>query len=424
MRLFPYLFTLQTLLGGLNVTSASEVPTDNPIATFYGADTYSWTHEIHWNRVFNVADFGAIPDDGQDDLAAINAAMQAAHEAGGGVVYFPAGVWDISDDLVMRSGVVLRGASPAVPTTAPNHARGDGTHLAAPAQLEGYLPPSRLQFPRYIPSFTGAGTPNETAFKVITVEDEVTTSNWGLVNLDLDHVRIRNYQDTWLSGPFELADRATVFNPEHDARNIVIFGNRGNHMAAPDPRVPSGSQHAWQRFSARGSANIALMAYENILVANNRLNDNITDDWEMPGYLLSNGALPNKSAGREVSFGYTNVYGINLNRVYANPSPPPSSLTPDTFPEVFRKGMVVRDNWIYLTARVAYHVTGQDAVIVDNVKVDDPNKFSIVLPVGTRQTAGSDTNENRGVDFSGFNVTVSGNDLDVHSHFAISLIKR
>jgi hypothetical protein len=393
------------------------LPVDNPIETYYGAGAYSWTGEIKWDQTFNVTSYGAIADDDLDDLAAINAAVDAAHAAGGGVVYFPEGVWNVSDDLVIRDGVVLRGAAPVTPAASPIHERGDGSFLSAPAQLDGYQPLSRLQFPPYVPTFTGSGTPNDTAFKVITVEDEVTTSNWGLVHLDLDHVRIRNYQDVWLTGPFELADRATVFNPAHNARNIVIFGNRGNHMAAPDPRVPSGSQHAWQRFTARGSSNIALMAYENILVANNRLNDNITDDFAMPGYLLSTGVLPNKPADKDIMFRYTNNYGINLNRVYANPSPSPTSLTPDTFPEAFRKGMVARDNWLYSTARVGYHVTGQDAVIINNVKVDDPDKFSAVMPTGTRQAAGSDTNENRGVDFSGFNVTVSGNDLDIYSHF-------
>ncbi len=392
-------------------------PTDNPVAGHYGPQAYAWTDEIHWGNVFDVTDFGAVPDDGENDQSAIESAIDAAHAAGGGVVYFPPGVYHLSDDLALRTGVVLRGAAPPPPESPPTHERGDGTPLEAPAQLDDFLPPSRLQFPAYeFDPFLPDGNPNDTAFKVITVEDEITTSNWGLVHLDLDHARIRNFEDVWPSGPFELADRSTVFDPAHNARNIVIFGIRGNNMVAPDPRVPSGSQHGWQRFPARGSSHIALMAYENVLVANNRLNDNITEDFEMPGYLLSDGSTPNKPADRDITFRYTNVYGININRVYANPSPSPTSLTPDTFPEVFRKGIAARDNWIYSTARVAYHITGQDAVILDNVKVDDPDKFSAVMPTGTSQTVGSDTNENRGVDFSGFNVTVSGNDLDVHSH--------
>ncbi|MCC5839885.1 MAG: hypothetical protein JJT96_07165 [Opitutales bacterium] len=66
--------------------------------------------------------------------------------------------------------------------------------------------------------------------------------------------------------------------------------------------------------------------------------------------------------------------------------------------------------------RVGYHISGQELIIIDNVKVDEPGKWSGLNPQGTGQPTGPQTNENRGVDFSGFNVRVEGNDLDVHSH--------
>ena len=42
---------------------------------------------------FNVKDFGAKGDGVHTDSPAINAAIQAASEAGGGTVYFPAGTY-------------------------------------------------------------------------------------------------------------------------------------------------------------------------------------------------------------------------------------------------------------------------------------------------------------------------------------------
>jgi hypothetical protein len=67
--------------------------------------------------VFSVSDFGAVPDDGVSDEAAIRQAVAAAEEAGGGVVLFPPGrflVWTdrtkVEPIRIGTSGVVIRGA--------------------------------------------------------------------------------------------------------------------------------------------------------------------------------------------------------------------------------------------------------------------------------------------------------------------------
>jgi hypothetical protein len=65
--------------------------------------------------VKNAADYGAIPNDGADDRAAIQNAIDAAHALGGGAVFLPAGTYDIKSRtatdgaLVLKSGVVIRG---------------------------------------------------------------------------------------------------------------------------------------------------------------------------------------------------------------------------------------------------------------------------------------------------------------------------
>ncbi len=67
--------------------------------------------------VFDVTEYGAIPDDGNDDTIAVQRAIDAALEAGGGVVFFPPGVFHFSTDLsrmrpleVAGSHIVLRGS--------------------------------------------------------------------------------------------------------------------------------------------------------------------------------------------------------------------------------------------------------------------------------------------------------------------------
>lgn len=48
-------------------------------------------------KTLNVEDYGAVHDGVTDDTAAIQAAIDAAYDAGGGVVYFPAGLYIVSE---------------------------------------------------------------------------------------------------------------------------------------------------------------------------------------------------------------------------------------------------------------------------------------------------------------------------------------
>lgn len=55
------------------------------------------------------APYNATGNGSTDDLAAIQAAIDAASAAGGGTVYLPKGVYRISDSLVLKRGVTLQG---------------------------------------------------------------------------------------------------------------------------------------------------------------------------------------------------------------------------------------------------------------------------------------------------------------------------
>ena len=78
-----------------------------PIYTFYATPSPA----AAVGPVFNVSDYGATGDGVTDDTAAIQAALNAAFSAGGGVVSLPGGVYATSAALVIPgSNVVLRGA--------------------------------------------------------------------------------------------------------------------------------------------------------------------------------------------------------------------------------------------------------------------------------------------------------------------------
>jgi hypothetical protein len=60
--------------------------------------------------ILNVKDYGAEGDGANDDTAAIQAAIDACADRGGGVVFLPPGIYSITGTLSMRTAVTLEGA--------------------------------------------------------------------------------------------------------------------------------------------------------------------------------------------------------------------------------------------------------------------------------------------------------------------------
>ena len=288
--------------------SVSGGPGDNPIATHYGADTYSWTNKIKWNCVYNIQDF---PGDKINQR--FNAARDVATANGGGVVYFPAGIYNFTDSIELKDGVIIRGETPQVKD----------------AKSNSFIPATKLVFPKYEPKLSGSGTPNNTAFKTISTTSPDTDSNIGLINIDINRAAI--------------SIKADLDNGKN--QNIIIFGIRSNNVAEPDPGVPELSfQEPWQRFSYRFGANIRVNGYANVLISNNRLNDETTDNYDQPGYKIRS---RNKKSiityqNDEVPFSYTNHYGIVINRSKSGGFK--LAATPEKEPGLFRQRIVIRDN--------------------------------------------------------------------------------
>ncbi|MEL7036316.1 MAG: glycosyl hydrolase family 28-related protein [Cyanobacteria bacterium J06592_8] len=363
--------------------SQSGEPTDNIIESFYGKSAYPWSNKIKWNCVYNINNFS-----GSSLVQKFNKARDAAAANGGGVVYFPAGTYQFTENIELKDGVVLRGETPSVQD----------------AKSSAYSPPSKLIFPKYEPKLSGNGTPNKTAFKKISTQNPLKDSNIGLINLDINRAAISI-----------LGDMNT-----QTSQNIVVFGVRSNNVAQPDPKVPDLSfQEPWQRYSYRFAANIELTASENILVANNRINDQITDNFEQPGYKLKTRdkkSVITYADGKKAIFHYGNHYGIVVNRFGKGGAGFQLAATPQTEPGLFRPGVMIRDNWVYHTMRVAIHASGQGLIIKDNQIRDKANKRWWLYPTGMREATGAVTLENRGIDWSGWDVLVEGNDYQVYRH--------
>ena len=84
------------------------------------------------SRDFPITDFGAGPGEGQDARPALIAAIAAAHEAGGGRVVVPAGLWLSDGPVHYRSNVELHLA--------------EGARLRFLPTVEKYLPPVRTRW--------------------------------------------------------------------------------------------------------------------------------------------------------------------------------------------------------------------------------------------------------------------------------------
>jgi hypothetical protein len=412
--------------GLIPLSLGAGVPTDNPVAAFYAGDPhaadYAWVDLLAWENVHNILDYGAVADgngvgDGvgvTDNRAAFHAAVEAAYLDGGGVVYIPAGTYYFSDHLFLKSGVVVRGATPA----------------QTDAHADDFAPPTKLEFPRYFfdpAANDGAGNPNSSAFKHIYVDDNSYASDIGLVWLDINRAGISMSSDG------------------DGTENRLVFGTRTNNVAIADSAIPQLTrtvdsvpqpfQHAWQRFSWRFGRNIHVFGQRNILVGNNRVNDKHyiadhqlpgwetigNDDFLQVGYIIQD---TKRAFGSDSTafvalqeqhrpwFRYADHYGIYVR----GSSGSVWGAAPFENPSVFRPGATIRDNWVYTTMRVGYHLSGWGLKVLNNVKKDHGTKPWWLHPTGLTSVSGAQTLENRGIDISGSNILVEGNELEVHRH--------
>lgn len=353
--------------------TGSRFPQDNPVARY----RLEWTDSLKWSQGVSIEDFA-----GADDGERLDRAQQVVAEQGGGVVYFPAGRYVFHDSIGLKAGVVLRGAEPA---------------KTQDARDEAYELPAQFEFPRYEPSFEGQGTPIQTAFKGIVLEDPERASNCGLVNIAIHR------------GHIDFAE-----GPEHlCGRNRIVYGCVLRNAAVADPRVPDiqSGQHPWQRFTHRHHAAVTVKSARNLLIANNRLPKSGEDSFVMKGYLL-------KGKPYDVVFDYDNRPGLYINDFGlggAGGQGPDG--TPETHPWGFRQGIVIRDNFIYCTGRCAISFSGDGTICAGNVIRFEDNVWRPTV-TGTNVTTGSATNDNRAVQMRGWRWRVEGNDYLVYRNWA------
>mgnify|MGYP000496677847 CR=1 FL=1 len=344
-------------------------PAADPLAQ-YGLP---WTSQVHWSNQTTVS---PVPD-GTSDGALRDAQRRLAGHRGGVIVFEP-GIYRFAETIHLGDGIVLRGADPS----------GVGD-----ARDSRYALPVRFEFPRYVPTFEGRGTPIDTAFKGITLADP-GASNCGVLNIAIDYGHI---------------DMPSA-DGNGTGRNRFVVGCILTHAAVADPGIPNAhyGQHPWQRFTARHHAAVCVCAVENILVANNRLPESGDGNFTMNDFIVQGGRIDG------VVFDYDNRPGLYVNDAGlggAGASGPDG--TPETHPWGFRKGIVIRDNYVFCTGRCAISFSGDGTICADNV-IRFKDDVWRPTTTGTNLTRGSATNDNRAVQMRGWRWTVSGNRYRVY----------
>ncbi len=352
---------------------AQALPAEDPLAG-YGL---AWTGSVRWSQVVSIADFPGDSADGR-----LKAAQESLAAKGGGVVYFPPGTYEFRDDILLKSGVVLRGAAPEV-------------REARDARFD---PPSRLHFPRYVPRYEGEGAPVGGAFKGVLLEDPAKAENCGVVFLSLNR------------GHIHFAE-----SPERAAgRHRFVAGCLLRNAAQAAKDVPDAAigQHAWQRWTNRFGAGIAIKSGEHLLIANNRLPESGEDNFLQKGYVLHKKKEPYVPP-EGILFDYDNRPGIAANDtgLGGGGADDPNG-TPESHPWGFRKGMVIRDNYLFATGRCAITFTGDGVKCLNNV-IRFKKDVVRWTATGKQLVGGTGTNDNRAVQMRGWRWHVEGNDYEV-----------
>jgi hypothetical protein len=370
--------------------SKSGGPTDSPAATQYGKGVYPWADSlVQWQCVYNIKDYPASSDD-----ASFVAAQKDAVAGGGGVIYFPAGSYSFTTNLMLASNVVIRGA----PTTAPAKS---GKNPGSLAPATKFLCPSRSHLGIFSLGANNTGVVNIDSTCAIMLWPELNpggqTFSWPT-----------DFENYWFG--------AKSINTLGGAK--LVLGNLMHDISFgyPAPGRPASGQNT---FPWVFSTAIAAYSMENALVANNLVRQ--SDDIKSPVTLqlkAKNGTMVHVNT----VYPTDDRYGIDVNveligavsSAAVNPGgscePSWGSLTPQCFPWLFPLGIVIRDNYVHQNGRVGISfssglpkgsttIGGGSQVFNNHVEVVAGTTCWTVD--GTSVAGGSDTNENRGYNIFG-----------------------
>ena len=383
-------------------------PTDAPTASLYGAGAYPWAETmLPWKCVYNVLDFPA-PSAG----ASFYLAQAAAVANGGGVVYFPAGEYAFTANLFLNSSVAVRGA----PTTA----------LAKVGKRPGPLAPATR--------FTFV---DRAHFGILNIDPAAKAL--AVVNVAIEFGSIMLWPGLAPAPPSvqALPWPAALKSYWYGATAVVGAGSgklvlsntvRSVAFGATDPTNPSTSNPWAYRFSHA----IAVYADADSLVANNLLPPSPA------GPRVTLHLKGDKNASESQPFPYDNRYGIDNKLLYGAVAGSAvgaggacggkgwGTLEPTCAPYMFPRSASVVGNYVFNCGRVAFNLAsgcagaspelGAGLQVIDNHSEHCDGSTCWTVD-GVDIARGSDTNENRNIDISGYCASIVNNSAHVFRQY-------
>lgn len=183
-----------------------------------------WPSQLVHAALIDVTAFGAIPNDGLDDRAAIQAAIASA--TSGDTVFIPTGSFHISNSIIPKSGITLAGDGRDVTTILPTAGMSASMVRLQPA---GMTPaPSNVQ----LTGFTLDGAMSTTVRQGI----EATST----AGLNINGLRVQNL-DGSVFGPHGIYFSANVQNSVISDNEFLNIGV--GHTFGGGIRIEGGSNH-------------------------------------------------------------------------------------------------------------------------------------------------------------------------------------
>ena len=245
---------------------AQTISSVNVLKKHYPSIYKNWTDQLSWSAVTLSTEVdGLVKSQNVIDSLKLSQTLDKISKQKGGVLLFPKGTYFVNHNIVLPEGVIISGE-------VAQQTDGSNTIL------------TKFEFPKYIIKNSPQAQYNvqsrvyeSSEVRKISLSPN-SKGNVGIVNLDINR------------GLIDLQGTGSQV-----IKNILILNIIQNNVAVADARVPSTYQKAnykeYQRWVQKDVPNLRIIAEKNVIVANCRFNEKITDNIPQMEYLTNDGIV-------------------------------------------------------------------------------------------------------------------------------------
>ncbi|MEM9680236.1 MAG: hypothetical protein AAF901_07915 [Bacteroidota bacterium] len=359
----------------------------------------------------------------------MNKAQEELSKKGGGTIFFPEGTYEFDDHILLKKGIVIRGVDPVNLEKFNPIVPEDLPQAYTDAREARYALGTRFIFPKY--AFSKNKSRDQAlkeAFKGIRLENPEEGEYAGVVNIHVEN------------GHIALGEKEAQqqnYREGNKRGHFLVFGCILTNTAIPAMNIPQEWQPEWQLFPDVEYGAITVYGGQNILIANNRIPEDNSNNFVMEDFKVFNTQADWKNqinvTTQDVPFDYENRSGIRVNwmpllkqlaiwKIYDELDEAVKNGTHEEYvtPGGLVKGIVIRNNYVYSSGHGGIKSSGDGTYIAFNIVRTRP---SVVLPTRNGLFMDAHVNDIRGIEVRGWRWTIEGNDFDVHANYTPDGIK-